>query len=97
MKRVTRILARLLIVGLLAALLSSTVLALHPIPVYEPATVDGDPSEWVIPDDLFAEMERAFGQSGNPISHLSDLYLRYDCSTGTLYVLVLIILCCYHL
>ena len=55
------------------------------------ATVDGDPSEWdtnelVTPNDFFADMYRA----GDPLKVIqSKLYLRYDPSTSTLYVLVL--------
>jgi hypothetical protein len=39
--------------------------------------------EWDIPADLFSEMYTILG------AHPSDLFLRYDCSTQTLYVLVL--------
>jgi hypothetical protein len=50
------------------------------------ATVDGDPSEWDLTDDFFADMYRA----GDPTKVVqSKLYLRYDPSTSTLYVLVL--------
>lgn len=48
--------------------------------------VDGDPGEWDLTNDFFADMYVA-GNSNNPV--LSKLYLRYDCSTNLLYALVL--------
>ena len=62
-------------------------------PVSEPgdltcgvATVDGDYGEWDLTEDLFAEMHEA----GDPEKdHMSNLYLRYDVTTSTMYVLVL--------
>ena len=55
-------------------------------PTYGPATVDGDFSEWDLANDFFADMYVA-GDSTNPV--LSKLFLRYDCSTYSLYALVL--------
>gem|GEM_PF-5576388 len=55
-------------------------------PTYGTATVDGDSSEWDLTNDFFAEMYEA-GKLDKDV--LSKLYLRYDCSTGTLYALVL--------
>jgi hypothetical protein len=50
------------------------------------AVVDGSTGEWNLAADLFANMYRA----GNPAKPLeSRAYLRYDCATGTVYVLVL--------
>ncbi len=46
--------------------------------------VDGDPSEWA-PGDWFADLTQA-GQAWRPIS--GSLYLRYDCTTETLYAWV---------
>jgi hypothetical protein len=55
-------------------------------PAYNVAVVDGDPSEWDLTTDFYANMFRA----GNPDKQLeSKLYLRYDCYTETLYALVL--------
>lgn len=54
-------------------------------PTYASATVDGDYSEWDLTNDFFADMVRG----GGPADVLSKLYLRYDCSMNTLYVLVL--------
>lgn len=49
------------------------------------ATVDGNPIEWSS-TDFFASMHRA----GDPDKVIeSNLYLRYDCNTQTLYTLVL--------
>ena len=50
------------------------------------ATVDGDPSEWEPTEDFFANMYRAFNETKQLES---KLYLRYDPTTETLYVLVL--------
>jgi len=42
--------------------------------------------EWKLTEDFFAHMYRA----GKPTKEVeSELYLRYDCSTKTMYVLVL--------
>ncbi len=50
------------------------------------AVVDGDASEWNLATDFFAAMYRA----SNPgFDMLSKLYLRHDCATQTLYLLVL--------
>ncbi|MBN2088428.1 PKD domain-containing protein [candidate division KSB1 bacterium] len=55
-------------------------------PTYGTANVDGDSSEWDLMADHFANMYEA----GDPEkAHLSNLYLRYDCNTNVLYVLVL--------
>jgi len=57
-----------------------------PHPAYGTRVVDGDYSEWYLSLDFFAEMYRA----ANPRKNVeSKLYLRYDCSTSTLYALVL--------
>jgi hypothetical protein len=66
-----------------AALVSA---ASPPEPTYGTANVDGNPGEWDLTNDFFADMYLA----ANPQSDvLSKLYLRYDCATSTLYVLVL--------
>jgi hypothetical protein len=50
------------------------------------ADVNGDIGEWDLLDDHFAYMYRA----ADPLKPIqSSLYLRYDCSTSTLYALVL--------
>lgn len=60
--------------------------AAPPIPVYGSATVDGNPAEWNLATDFFANMHRA----GKPTKVIeSRLYLRYDCTSSVLYVLVL--------
>jgi len=57
-----------------------------PYPTLGTTTVDGDPSEWDLNADFFADMYRA----GDPTKVVqSKLYLRYDIPTSTLYVLVL--------
>ncbi|TPW11266.1 MAG: hypothetical protein FD129_1708 [bacterium] len=54
--------------------------------LYSSAVVDGDPSEWNLVQDFFANMHRA-GRADKPIE--SKVYLRYDCLTHIMYVLVL--------
>lgn len=55
-------------------------------PAYGVAVVDGDPGEWNLTADFFADMYRA-ADSTKMVQ--SKLYLRYDCLTNNLYVLVL--------
>ncbi len=60
--------------------------AAPPQPTFGTAVVDGDPSEWNLTTDHFAEMHRA-GKAAKPVD--SQLYVRYDCNTATVFVLVL--------
>lgn len=65
--------------------------AATPEPNYGTATVDGDPVEWdtsTSGPDFFADMIQAGGQGGQT-TVLGHLFLRYDISTNTLYVLAL--------
>ena len=55
-------------------------------PTYNGATVDGNPGEWDLNADFFANMYRT-GDTGKSV--FSKLYLRYDCNTSTLYILLL--------
>jgi len=57
-----------------------------PQPTYDTAIVDGDYSEWDLANDFFADMYRA-ANTNKKVE--SKLYLRYDCSTETMYALVL--------
>lgn len=88
MKKLTIILTALMVVGLLASNLALA--ANPPQPTYGTADVEGDPSEWDLAEDgsgdFFANMYRA-ADTDKPVE--SKLYLRYDCSTNTLYALVL--------
>ncbi len=61
-------------------------LATPPQPTYGTANVDGNSGEWNLVNDFFTLMYRA-GNPNKPVE--SKAYLRYDCSTGTMYVLVL--------
>ena len=78
----------IIIVAVLVLLVAQFTIALAanpPEPTYGTAVVDGDISEWDLTDDYFAAM----GEGFDPVTkHASDLYLRYDCSTQTLYELV---------
>jgi hypothetical protein len=56
-------------------------------PTYGNMIVDGNPGEWDLANDFFADMYLA----ANPTKQvLSKLYLRYDCDSNTLGVLVLV-------
>jgi hypothetical protein len=75
-----------LIAGLLVLLPASAFASNPPQPTYGTATVDGNAGEWNLTNDFVQHMYVA----GDPSkANLSDGYLRYDCSTHTLYVLVL--------
>ena len=55
-------------------------------PTYASMIVDGDPGEWDLTNDFFADMYPA----GDPTKDvLSKLYLRYDCDSNTLGALIL--------
>jgi hypothetical protein len=70
---------------LLAGQFTLSLAANPPEPTYGTAVVDGDISEWDLTNDYFAPM----GEGFDPVvKHATDLYLRYDCSTQTLYELV---------
>jgi hypothetical protein len=89
-RRCTRALAAsALLLGLPALLLSGSHpahAATPPTPTYGTAVVDGSDGEWDLNADFYAPMYLA----GDPAKAvLANGYLRYDCSTGTLYVLVL--------
>ncbi|WP_069471329.1 DUF7507 domain-containing protein [Candidatus Marithrix sp. Canyon 246] len=77
--------------GISAAFMSTANAANEP--TYASATVDGYTSEWNLTTDLFSKMceaGRIDHSTGNCTKdHLSNLYLRYDCSTNTMYALVL--------
>jgi hypothetical protein len=60
--------------------------ATPPQPTYGTANVDGNSGEWDLVNDFFSLMYRA-GNSHKPVE--SRAYLRYDCATGVMYVLVL--------
>jgi len=80
------LLAVLFTVALAFALGQPAPAASPPEPTYGTADVDGVISEWNLTNDFFANMYRA----GDPTKPLeSKAYLRYDCNTHTIYVLVL--------
>lgn len=65
---------------------SAAVFAVPPQPSPGTAVVDGNYGEWNLVNDFFANMYRA----GNPTKPLeSKLYLRYDCTTHTVFALCL--------
>ena len=63
------------------------VLGVPPSPSYGIAVVDGEPGEWNLEADFFTNMYRA-GNTNKPLE--SKAYLRYDCTSHTLFVLVLV-------
>jgi cell division septation protein DedD len=77
----------LAVAALLTLGIAPTVMAAPPAPSPGSAVVDGDPSEWSLGEDRFADLTRG-GVAGRPV--VGGLYLRYDCETETLYGLVLI-------
>jgi hypothetical protein len=76
-------------IGISVALLLSfaaAALAAPPTPTYGTANMDGNSGEWNLVQDFFSLMYRA----GNPTKPVeSRAYLRYNCTTQTMYVLVL--------
>lgn len=76
----------LLVLLLLPAILVLPARATPPQPSYGGALVDGIPSEWNLTDDFFSLMYRA-GNPSKPVE--SRAYLRYNCTLGIMYVLVL--------
>ena len=87
MRKLRMAFAALMLMGLLVSTSSAFVsAATPPEPTYGPADVDGAYTEWDLTGDFFADMYRA-AKHDKPVE--SKLYLRYDCSTGTLYALVL--------
>ena len=80
-------------IGIFASLLfsllsfASSAPAAPPNPTYGTANVDGNSGEWNLVQDFFTLMYRA-GKPDKPVE--SKAYLRYDCATQTVYVLVLI-------
>ncbi len=74
-----------LILAVLLIGIPSITTAAPPNPVPGSADIDGDVAEWDMTGDFFADMYRA----ANPDMVVqSKLYLRYECSTQTLYALV---------
>jgi hypothetical protein len=88
-RRTKAVISGLSALGMLAMLLMgalSAQAATPPEPTYASANVNGNYSEWDLNNDFFADMYRA----ADPNKKVeSKLYLRYDCQTQTLYVLVL--------
>jgi len=72
-----------LVVGGAAAM---PAMAAPPQATYATASVDGISGEWDLVGDFFSLMYRA-GKTNKPVE--SRAYLRYDCTDGVMYVLVL--------
>jgi hypothetical protein len=78
----------------LAAALALTAPPSHaapPTPTYGTAVVDGNDGEWDLSNDFYSPMYNAFQDDPTAGNYkvLGDGYLRYDCATGTVFVLVL--------
>ncbi|HEY2953972.1 MAG TPA: hypothetical protein VGK89_01840 [Candidatus Eisenbacteria bacterium] len=81
-----RLTTRLAVVSLLLLVAAPVARATPPNPSHGSANVDGLYGEWDLVNDFFSLMYRA----GNPTKPVeSKAYLRYDCTTQTMYVLVL--------
>ena len=77
---------RIGVVSAFLLLIASVALAAPPTPTYGTANVDGNSGEWNLAQDFYTLMYRA----GDPTKQVeSKGYLRYDCATMTMYVLVL--------
>jgi len=81
-----------IILTILMTLFSSFILADEIEPSYDSAVVDGNYREWNLSNDFAVEMHKAWrdgadGKAGKAV--LADAYLRYDCDTEQMYVLVL--------
>ena len=89
-KVISGLLIAVFLVTMLSTPLASTTASVSaanpPEPTYGTAVVNGDYSEWDLDGDFFANMYRAAKDTKKVES---KLYLRYDCSTNTLYALVL--------
>ncbi len=66
-------------------MLTGTLVHAQDQPAYGTAIIDGSDAEWNPVLDYFADMHHAW----NKPTVLSTLYMRYDCLTETMYVLVL--------
>jgi hypothetical protein len=90
MKSKNKSLTVLAVIVLLLALPITISAATPPQPTYTSATIDGNPGEWILATDFFANMYRA-ADPGKQIE--SKVYLRYACpvggTSGILYALVL--------
>src|SRR5438552_18674714 len=62
-----------------------------PNPTYGVATVDGNDGEWDLTNDFYSPMYNAFQDDSTAGNYkvLGSGYVRYDCATGTVYVLAL--------
>ncbi len=86
MKKAVRFLGVVVWAVAFTLLSAAMVAAAAPFVVEGTANVDGNPAEWDLTNDFFANMHLA----ANPDKAvLAKLYLRYDCQTQTLYALVL--------
>jgi hypothetical protein len=80
------ILINCVVAAAVVGLFPGVVAALPTEPFYGAAVADGQFGEWNLSGDFFANMYRA-GRPDFPLE--SKLYLRYDCDSGTMFVLVL--------
>jgi hypothetical protein len=74
------------LIMIIIAMSSTLVSAASPNPSIGTAKVDGNSSEWNLSSDLFAGLYNGWDASKNLEA---NVYLRYNTSTNTLYVLVL--------
>ena len=80
-------LSLVIVAGLAVGLSMPSLAATTVAPSRGTAVVDGQYAEWNLARDFFTDMYRA----GDPTKAVeSKCYLRYDCATNTMYVLVLV-------
>jgi hypothetical protein len=87
--RKIRFIIVLAVLALLVRQYSLTLAANPPEPTYDSAVVDGDPSEWDLTNDFFADMWEAGDPQKENAVVTSKLYIRYDCVAQTAYFLVI--------
>jgi len=90
MKITRHIMISSILIVVLTLVMAASALAAPPVPSSGPALVDGNPSEWDLTGDFYANLTR----DGDPTGKVEAmLYLRYDCTPGVvngiLYALVL--------
>ena len=83
-KFVTSAVLALMLTLMVAGLVSAS--TVYKTPSYGSAVVDGNSGEWNLTNDWFADMCGGFDCGSHPTT--SKLYLRYECSTQTVYALV---------
>lgn len=89
MMKKARFIILVVVIALAAGQYALSLAANPPEPTYGSAVVDGDASEWDLTNDFFADMWEAGDPQKENAVVTAKLYMRYDCSSQTVYFLVL--------